>query len=85
MTNGKAKCAVSLQADVAICHLYSVICTLYSVICTLYSLMKRLQEPVVQDIIQSSLVSWQEIWCKGTDISLYYKGFDCFFINILTL
>ena len=73
--NGNVKGVVSLQSVIAICTLSPVLCPN----------RKRPQQPVVQVIIQSSLVSWQEIWCKGTDISLYYKGVDCFFINILTL
>ena len=52
MTNGKAKGAVSLQTVIVICPLSSVLCAL---------LTKGPQTPVVQVIIQSSLVSWQEI------------------------
>ena len=57
--NGNVKGAVSLQTVIVIRTPYSVLCTLYSVICTLPQ-QKRPQTPVVQVIIQSSLVSWQE-------------------------
>ena len=68
--NGNVKGVVSLQTVIAICTL--------SPVSVLRPNRNRPQKPVVQAIIQFSLVSWQEIWCKGTDISLYYKGFDCF-------
>ena len=51
--NGNVKGVVSLQTVIAICTLSPV-----SVLCPN---RKRPQKPVVQVIIQSSLVSWQEI------------------------
>ena len=51
--NGNVKGVVSLQTVIAICTLSPV-----SVLCPN---RKRPQTPVVQVIIQSSLISWQEI------------------------
>ena len=40
--------AVSLQADVVICHLYSVLCTLYSVLCHLSSVLCHLSSALTK-------------------------------------